>query len=128
MKLVTAAVIIENGTLLLARRGPGEQLPGMWELPGGKLEEGESPQECLVRELAEELQMEATAGGVLAQTVYKYEHGEFMMIALQAWRHSDYSLSVHDRAAWFRREQLEGLALAPADVELLALLASRGVW
>ena len=55
MKLVTAAAIIEEGSLLIAKRGGESDLEGLWELPGGKVEEGESPEECLERELFEEL-------------------------------------------------------------------------
>jgi len=55
LRQVTAAVIIEDGLLFLARRGPVERLSGLWELPGGKLEPGETLQQCLERELLEEL-------------------------------------------------------------------------
>ena len=128
LRQVTAAVIIEDGLLFLARRGPGEKLPGFWELPGGKIEPGETPQECLQRELAEELDMLATAGEVLAQTVYRYDHGEFEMLALAVERKSAYALSVHDACEWLSREQLSEVQLAPADVELLQALRAQGVW
>ena len=55
MKTVTAAVIRNNGSVLLTRRKVGEKLAGMWEFPGGKIEPGESPEEYLKRELKEEL-------------------------------------------------------------------------
>lgn len=51
MKDVTAALLFKNGKLLVARRGPEEKLAGMWEFPGGKVEAGETPEECLVREM-----------------------------------------------------------------------------
>lgn len=122
MKQVAAAVIIENGKLLLARRAPGEKLAGYWELPGGKLEPGETPQQCLERELLEELEMAATAGDVLARTLHHYEHGSFEMLAVSATRQSGYATSVHDEVRWVSREELPALQLAPADVGLIAAL------
>lgn len=119
MRQVTAAVIIEDGKLLLARRAPDEKLAGMWELPGGKTEAGETPQECLRRELIEELSMTAEVGAVIATTVYHYDHGAFEMLALEVVRTSDFSLSVHDEARWVSLAEADLLPLAPADVELL---------
>lgn len=126
MRQVTAAVIIEDGRLLLARRAPGEKLAGMWELPGGKVESGESPQECLQRELLEELSMTAEVGDVIASTVYHYDHGSFEMLAIEAWRTSAYHLSVHDQARLVGRAELESLTLAPADIALVWQIAQSG--
>jgi len=123
---VTAAVIVEGGKLLLARRGPAEKLAGMWELPGGKIETGESPQECLHRELNEELAMEAEIGQVLATTVYHYDHGSFELLAIKARITSGYTLRVHDAVAWTAVREIDELPLAPADVQLLALLTRQG--
>lgn len=123
MRQVTAAVIIEEGKLLLARRAPGEKLAGMWELPGGKVEPGESPQECLQRELIEELSMTAEVGEIVATTVYHYAHGSFAMLALEARRTSEFTLSVHDDARLVSRCELDELTLAPADIALIAQLA-----
>ena len=54
MTTVTCAIIENNDKILIARRAKGQKLPGKWEFPGGKVEEGESPEECLKRELEEE--------------------------------------------------------------------------
>jgi 8-oxo-dGTP diphosphatase len=54
-RTVAAAIIQKEDCILLARRSPGEKLAGFWEFPGGKVENGESPEECLARELREEL-------------------------------------------------------------------------
>ena len=119
MKQVTAAVIIEDGRLCIARRPPGDSLEGLWELPGGKTEPGETPQACLQRELLEELDMEVEAGDVVATTVYEYEHGSFEMLAIRARRLSGYQPLFHDRCEWIRPEEAIEYPLAPADVELL---------
>lgn len=128
MTQVTAAVIIEDGRLLVARRAPAEKLAGYWELPGGKVEVGETPQECLKRELSEELDMISSVGELLTSTLYHYEHGSFEMLALRATRHSELSLQVHDEVRWITRDDLDALQLAPADVELIALLRDAGHW
>jgi 8-oxo-dGTP diphosphatase len=128
VKQVTAAVIIENDRLFLARRGPDGSLPGYWELPGGKLEDGETIQECLERELDEELGMVALAGGVIATTTYHYDHGSFEMFAVEATRCSDFMLRVHDAVAWTTRDEIHELLLAPADVQLIAGIVATGRW
>ena len=118
MRQVTAAIIIENGCVLITRRPPGDPLAGLWEFPGGKIEPGETAEECLARELAEELGMSAEIGGVVARTTYHYDHGSFEMIAMRAIRQSDFDLRVHDRHEWVPLAELERRELAPADVEL----------
>lgn len=128
MRQVTAAVIIEDGLLFLARRGPTEKLPGLWELPGGKLEPGETPQQCLERELLEELAMASEAGIILARTNHVYEHGNFEMLALSVTRLSGYKPTVHDLVRWVPRDDLHTLDIAPADIVLIAELQRQGIW
>ena len=128
MRQVTAAVIVENGRLLLTRRGPGGTLPGCWELPGGKVEPGESLQECLTRELQEELAMEANIAGVVATTTYRYDHGAFEMYALETTRCSDFTLHVHDMFLWATSDEIIDLELAPADIELIGQLGASDCW
>ena len=62
LRVVCALIEDEAGRLLLAQRPPGKHLAGLWEFPGGKIETGESPQEALIREIAEELGCVATPG------------------------------------------------------------------
>jgi 8-oxo-dGTP diphosphatase len=88
MLQVTAAVIIEDGRLLLARRPAGDHLEGFWELPGGKVEPGESPEQCLRRELIEELNMRSEVGDLLATAVHHYAHGTFELLAYRTKRMS----------------------------------------
>jgi len=122
MKQVTAAVIIEDGRLLITRRPPSDPLAGFWELPGGKIELGETPQQCLARELSEELDMSTEVGEIVARTIYHYDHGSFEMLALTTKRFSEFELRVHDRFAWVTTEDLMQYRLAPADVELVKQL------
>lgn len=128
MKTVTAAVIIENGRLLLAQRPDGDSLAGLWELPGGKVEPGESAQECLERELLEELDMTSAAGEEIARTIHHHGHGSFEMVALMTRRQSDYRPVFHSEVRWLARAELANVPLAPADVELVAQLALVTDW
>lgn len=128
MKRVTAAVIIEDGRLLLARRATGDPLEGLWELPGGKIEADETPQACLERELQEELRMRSKAGAVIATTVYHYAHGSFEMLAMATRRLSDYTPIVHSEIEWVAPADLGMYPLAPADIDLVATLRASGVW
>ena len=119
VKTVTAAVIVERGAVLLMRRKPGQALEGMWEFPGGKLEDGESLQQCLERELTEELGIRARAGAVVAESVFEYPRGSIRLVAIQTQiLDGDIQLRVHDRFAWVSLSGLLNYALAPADIPI----------
>lgn len=123
MKLVTAAIIYQDGKVLLTRRGPGEKLAGFWEFPGGKIENGETYQECLTREIKEELNLQIEVGEVLTTSTYKYEHGEIHLIALEAWILSgSIELTVHDKYEWVAPTDLVFYKLAPADIPIVEQL------
>jgi 8-oxo-dGTP diphosphatase len=70
--IVAAGVLIEAGRVLLAQRKPGAHLAGAWELPGGKVEEGEDPREALRRELREELGIDVEVGEILDVAFHRY--------------------------------------------------------
>jgi 8-oxo-dGTP diphosphatase len=70
--IVTAAILLNEGRVLITRRPPGGRHPGSWEFPGGKVEPPETPRECLARELAEELAITVAVGDLLARTRYSY--------------------------------------------------------
>lgn len=127
MRRVAAAVIVEDGRLFLARRPAADSLAGHWELPGGKVEAGETLEECLSRELSEELSMAVTVGAPVASTVYHYEHGSFELTALSVKRESDFELLVHDSATWASRNDIARLRLAPADVALIDRIIAMGL-
>ena len=72
---VAAAVVRRGRELLMTRRPPGGPLGGLWEFPGGKIEEGERPEDALVREVHEELGVTAEAAETLSVETYRYPHG-----------------------------------------------------
>jgi 8-oxo-dGTP diphosphatase len=119
LKTVTAAVIVQDGRVLIVRRKPGQKLAGMWEFPGGKVEAGETLESCLARELLEELGLTVSVGPVLAESIYNYDHGSIRLVAMKTTvRDGTISLSVHDRIAWVHPEDLNSFSLAPADIPI----------
>lgn len=126
MKQVAAAIAVKDGLILVTRRGPGEKLEGFWEFPGGKLEEGETVQECIVRELYEELSVRCEAGEIIAESIYEYPGGAITLIGVSVALMNDVlELSVHDAFDWVLPAQLLELNLAPADVAIAEELARR---
>lgn len=108
MKIVTAAIIQLDGKVLIARRSPHSKLAGNWEFPGGKVEEGESLQECLKRELHEELGILTEIGAHLHSSEYKYEHGSFRIEAFKvSWIGGDLRLKEHDCVEWVSVDALD---------------------
>jgi len=108
------------GRVLIARLRPDRRLAGKWELPGGKIEPGESPAQCLVRELDEELGITVSVGQWLATNEHDYGNGP---LALEAWhcRWESGRLSPidHDAFAWVEPGRLLTFDFALADVPLI---------
>jgi len=120
MKQVTAGIIIDGGKVFIARRGPNSSLPGVWEFPGGKVEKGETPEECLKRELLEEFKIEVQVGTFYCESAYHYEHGAINLLCYITHHLSgDFILSVHDEFAWATFEELRGFVFAPADIPVV---------
>jgi 8-oxo-dGTP diphosphatase len=122
-RVVTAAIIQREDCVLLARRSPGQKLAGFWEFPGGKVENGETPEACLTRELDEELRISVRIGEKCAESFYQYDHGSFRMVAyFVEWLAGEPRPSVHDRLEWVRLEDIGGYQLLPADMPIAASL------
>ena len=126
MHLVTAAIIERDGCVLLARRSPKSKLAGQWEFPGGKVEEGESLEECLKRELREELGIEAGIGKHFMANDYQYAHGSFRIESFEVeWIRGGITLIDHDKVEWVPIGDLEKYPLLPADVPIARRLNAR---
>jgi len=126
LKKVAAAIAIQAGRVLVTRRAPGEKLAGMWEFPGGKLEAVETPQQCIVRELKEELDVRSIAGEIMAETVYEYVGGVIHLIAVEVTLlDSVLCLSVHDKFQWVLPQDLLALEMAPADIPIAEEIIKR---
>ena len=121
---VVAGAIVVGGRVFAARRGPQMKLPGLWELPGGKVEAGEDDREALVRELLEELGVEVCVGERLAQSVFAYPHVEVRLVAYAcSLRAGEVALREHDAVRWLAAGELGEVEWAPADVPLLGAVA-----
>ena len=117
---VAAAMFEKDGLLLLMRRAPGEKFEGRWEFPGGKIEPGESPEECLRRELFEELGIEASIGPFFAENIYDYPGGRIRLLVYFATAPLDsLEFRVHDALVWVSPDQIHSFGVLPADVAIL---------
>ena len=115
---VVAAIIEDNkGRILLAQRPEGKPLAGHWEFPGGKIEEGEKPDEALVRELKEELNIEVSIQAGLGQFEYRYSWGAVFLHVFVVQAHTEPTASA-DVAVfkWVDVDDVTSHSLAPADL------------
>ncbi|EFK54232.1 (deoxy)nucleoside triphosphate pyrophosphohydrolase [Corynebacterium genitalium ATCC 33030] len=121
---VTGAVIIRNGTVFAAQRGPGKALAGKWEFPGGKIEPGEPPEESLARELKEEWLIDATVGPHITTTNHKYDFGTVHLSTFQCALTGDQepTLTEHAESRWVPIDELDSLDWAPADVPAVEMI------
>lgn len=121
---VVAAImkeINENGEPIIfaTQRGYGE-FKGGWEFPGGKIEEGEKPQEALVREIKEELETEIVVGELIDTVEYDYPTFHLSMDCFWAEIVSgDLILKEHDAAKWLTKDELDSVDWLAADITLV---------
>ncbi len=120
---VTAAVIIEDGRVLLTLRPQGKEHPGFWEFPGGKVEEGENASDCLRREILEELGVEIEVGEEVAAIDHEFGDKHIRLIAfmcrLMGGEVRDLGCETHD---WVRLEETGKMKLLPPDRKLSAII------
>ncbi len=120
-----AAAIIKNehGQILIARRLKGKAQEGLWELPGGKLEPGESPEACLVRELEEEMNIRIEPYERFGANEHDYGTVQIRLIAYKArYIQGDIRLVDHDDYRWVEKAELDRFEWAPADVPFIEKL------
>ena len=129
---VAAAIIVENGLVLLGQRPEHTRLGGYWEFPGGKLETGESVYACIEREVQEELGVVARAGALVCESIYAYPFGTVRLLCVQTFLlQKQLMCNVHARLEWVALEALNTYNLAPADIpvipHLLRYFSSRAI-
>lgn len=116
---VVAAIIQDGNKIFATQRGYGEFKDG-WEFPGGKIEQGETPQQALKREIEEELDTEITVGDLL--TVVEYDYPTFhlsMQCFLCKVESGKLTLKEHEAAKWLTKDQIDAVDWLPADIEVV---------
>ena len=116
---VVAAIIRDKDRIFATQRGYGEFKDG-WEFPGGKIEEGETPENALIREIREELDTEISVGEKI--TCVEYDYPKFHLSMDCFWAEivsGDLVLKEHEAAKWLSREELDSVDWLPADLELI---------
>lgn len=128
VRVVAAIMKAENEKgepiIFATQRGYGEFKDG-WEFPGGKIEEGETPQEALKREIREELETEITVGELLDTIEYDYPAFHLSMDCFWAEILSGgLILKEHEAARWLTKEELDSVEWLPADISLIKKIRS----
>jgi 8-oxo-dGTP diphosphatase len=127
IRQVVAAVIEKDGKVLVARRKPGLLAGGMWEFPGGKVEDGETAEQCLERELEEELGVRARVGELLCSVPFSGTSKAFDLLAFRTELLSDsFVLTDHDEILWQSPGDMDESLFSKPDRPVVQMLAGRG--
>ena len=117
---VVAAIIKEDHKIFATQRGYGE-FQGGWEFPGGKVEEGETLEEALQREIMEELDAQIHVGELFSTVEYDYPHFHLTMDCfICTFISKILILKEHRDAKWLTKETIDQVAWLPADLDLIA--------
>ena len=124
--LVSAVALIDaDGRVLLAQRPEGKSMAGLWEFPGGKIEEGETPEESLIRELEEELGINTWESCLAPLTFASHSYEAFHLLmplfACRKWEGTPVSRE-DQTLKWVRSGDLRNYPMPPADIPLIPIL------
>jgi 8-oxo-dGTP diphosphatase len=126
--VVAACALIDvDGRVLIAQRPPGKPMAGLWEFPGGKVEQGERPEDTLIRELREELGIVVDEPCLAPLTFVSHGYADFhLLMPLYVCRRWDGMVTAreHARIAWVRPNRLRDYPMPPADQPLIAHLTA----
>ncbi|WET68820.1 (deoxy)nucleoside triphosphate pyrophosphohydrolase [Sphingobacterium sp.] len=116
---VVCGIIFKDDLVLICRRKAEKSLGGYWEFPGGKVEDGESNEESLLRELIEELNLKVKIKQHFFDTVHQYDNGAIELISFICETENIASESTdHDQLQWVKVSDLLDWKLAPADIPI----------
>ncbi|NPD14147.1 (deoxy)nucleoside triphosphate pyrophosphohydrolase [Xinfangfangia sp. D13-10-4-6] len=124
--LVSAVALIDaDGRILLAQRPPGKSLAGLWEFPGGKVEPGETPEACLIRELKEEIGIDTWQSCLAPLTFASHSYEDFHLLmplfACRKWQGIP-TPREGQTLAWVEPAKLRDYPMPPADLPLIPIL------
>lgn len=123
---VVGAVLVHDGRVFAAKRGPGKSMAGYWEFPGGKVEAGETPEDALARELREELQIEVAVGEFLVTATHEADTAVIELSTYLCTIIKDVPvLTEHEESRWLPVSELCDVEWAPADIPTVELLQER---
>ncbi len=124
--LVSAALLVDpNNRILLAERPEGKSMAGLWEFPGGKVEDGETPEGALIRELEEELGIKTYESCLAPFTFASHAYDDFqLLMPLFICRKWDGFVTPREgqRVKWARVNELRQFEMPPADLPLIAMI------
>ena len=124
--LVAACALVDtDGRVLLAQRPEGKQLAGLWEFPGGKVEPGETPEQCIIRELHEEIGIETEIPCLAPLTFASHSYDDFhLLMPLFVCRRFRGIAQPREGQAlkWVRPKQMREYPMPPADAPLIPFL------
>ena len=122
---VTAAIIEKSGKLLIAKRRLNGTLGGKWEFPGGKIEPGETPEECLRRELKEEFDIESEIGSFVVASKFRHFFVPIELLAYNVkWASGDMKIKEHEEVKWVTVNELGGYDFMEADRSIVEVLCN----
>lgn len=123
MFIVTAAAMVRNGKVLIAQREVGSHMELRWEFPGGKLEPDETPEECIVREIKEELDMDIEVIDIYKVVKFNYEEKDILLLCYLCGilKGEGKTIECND-FKWVRRDELANYDFVPADLQIVEKL------
>lgn len=117
---VAAGLVFRRGELLITQRRAMTHLGGLWEFPGGKREPGEGFEQCLTRELREELEIEVTVGELIESLTHAYPEKTVLLNFYRCdWKRGEPRLLGCAAVKWIRAAELRDYHFPPADARLL---------
>jgi len=124
---VCCAVIVKDELILAAQRGTGMPHPHKWEFPGGKLKTGEKPENCIIREIREELGVQIKVWQLLPSVVHTEEQRIIQLIPFicQLAGEEDFQLSEHEAVSWIDRDRIREIDWLEADIKVVDQLLNR---
>jgi 8-oxo-dGTP diphosphatase len=126
MKISVAGIAVRDGKIFVARRVPGGSMSEKWEFPGGKVEEGETCEQALVREFLEEFGVEISVGGELGKTEFENKGERRRLKAfLVSFLSYDFTLSEHTEWRWADGGEIEAMNFTPSDLRLFDVIKRR---
>ncbi|RLD31840.1 MAG: NUDIX hydrolase [Bacteroidetes bacterium] len=123
MIISTAGIAIKDNKFLLALRMPGTSIGESWEFPGGKAEDGETPEEALIREFQEELKIKIKVGERICSGNFKNKDKEFEIYGFIIQLVTEkLTLSEHSQVGWFSLDEMASLKMAGSDKQIVQKL------